>query len=218
MIKTKFIIFLTLLFLPLATSAMLINEIAWMGTDVQWQNEWLELYNPTDKKINLSGWILKTKDESLFIELKGSVQANSYFLLERTDDSTIENIEADQIYKGSLKNSGQHLLLLNPIGEIADEINCSLGWTAGDNETKKTMEKNGDSWQTSFIQGGTPKAINSQPKEVNKKSLSSTTRSGLNYHFPALLGLGFLSSFFSTVLAKIFYLQLAQKQIKIKRL
>ena len=43
---------------------IVINEIAWMGTTEQWQNEWIELYNPTDSPILLNSWILKAKDDS----------------------------------------------------------------------------------------------------------------------------------------------------------
>ena len=37
---------------------IVINEIAWMGTTVSANNEWMELYNPTDASISISNWTL----------------------------------------------------------------------------------------------------------------------------------------------------------------
>lgn len=177
-----------------------------MGTSQQWQNEWIELYNQEDQEINLEGWILKNKKETLLIELEGAIDPYSYFLLERTDDTTLPEIQADQIYKGSLKNTGEHLILLNNEGEIVDELDCSLGWLAGSNETKKTMERKSDSWQTSLTRGGTPKKTNSELKEITKKPLE--TISNLESEFPSVLSLGLGVSLAFTA---IFYLKLNKK-------
>lgn len=209
MTRVEIIFFLFVFVLPFKVSAIVINEIAWMGTEIQWQNEWLELYNPENKEINLSGWILKAKDGSPFIELEGVIKPKSYFLLERTDDSTVENIKADQIYKGGLKNSGEHILLLNSKGELVDEIDCSLGWLAGNNDTKRTMEKNKDSWRTSFVQSGTPKAQNSQAKSIVKKPLRRTNTAYSS--FSSLFAIGFFLSLLFSALC----LQLKKKKAKI---
>ena len=47
-----------------AEPAVLINEVAWMGTAVSANDEWLELYNQTEQEIDLAGWKL----ESGFLE------------------------------------------------------------------------------------------------------------------------------------------------------
>ena len=167
--KKYFCLFFILFFsLPLFSrgadfSNVVINEIAWMGTTNSANDEWLELYNNSQNLTNLDGWILKSDDGSPEIKLSGTIPANEFYLLERTDDATIPGMTANLIYKGALENSGEILKLYDNAGNLVDEINCSAGWLAGDNLTKQTMERVGTTnWQTSQNPGGTPKAKNSQ--------------------------------------------------------
>jgi hypothetical protein len=152
---------------------IVINEIAWMGTKTSANDEWIELSNKTSRNINLEGWLLKAKDGSPEIELKGKISAKGFYLLERTDDESIPYLEADQIYKGSLENRGEDLELYDNLGNLIDKVDCRSGWFAGNNKTKQTMERkiplfagnNPDNWQTSQVAGGTPRAENSQLTE-----------------------------------------------------
>ena len=145
---------------------IIINEVAWMGTLTSANDEWIELYNQTGAAISVEGWILKATDGSPKINLAGVIPSQSFWLLERTDDSSVVNINADQIYTGALNNSGETLKLYNNEGELVDSATGGGGWPAGDNATKRTMErKNGQLWQASQDAGGTPKTKNSAPKE-----------------------------------------------------
>lgn len=138
------------------------NEIAWMGTETSYNDEWIELYNTTGENISLDGWILKTADDGLEIKLEGTIFPKDFFLLERTDDTTLPSLPADLIYVGALNNEGEILELYNDKGELIDYLEFSDGWPAGDNKTKQTMERiNLDNWQTSLNLGGTPDAENS---------------------------------------------------------
>ncbi len=163
----KLSIFLLLFIAPLCclaeSNSVLINEIAWMGTTASANDEWLELYNPTDSEIDLTGWRLEAADGAPAITLAGTIPAGGYFLLERTDDDTVPAISADQIYTGSLGNDGEELKLYDQNNTVIDQISGAGGWPGGENETKKTLErKDAASWQTSAEPGGTPKAANSQ--------------------------------------------------------
>jgi len=162
---------------------VVINEVCWMGSGISANDEWVELYNNTSSVINLNGWKLISKDGSPEIELEGEITARSFFILERTDDESVPNITADQIYKGALKNKGEFLQLTDDKGNVVDEIDCSDGWFKGDNKTKNTMERvnsklagsNRNNWQTSQDTGGTPRAQNSRgiklvPEEETEKS------------------------------------------------
>ena len=139
---------------------VIINEIAWMGTVSSENDEWIELYNTTNQSINLTGWTLKSLASPSFdpdIILSGTISANGYFLLERTDDTTVSDITADQIYTGALGNSGEHLILKDTAGTIINQVDGSAGWPAGDNITKETAQKINNSWVTA---PPTPKAEN----------------------------------------------------------
>jgi hypothetical protein len=146
----------------LATSGtVLINEIAWMGTSVSANDEWLELTNITAATIDVTGWQLKAIDGSPIISLTGSIPANSFFLLERTDDETVLGVVADQLFTGTFSNTGEHLQLFDANGNLVDEINATAGWPGGDNTSKQTLARvNLTTWQSSTQPGGTPKANN----------------------------------------------------------
>ncbi|MDP3883207.1 MAG: lamin tail domain-containing protein [Candidatus Staskawiczbacteria bacterium] len=165
--KILFILFFILLICPnfvFATSLfdVVINEIAWMGTANSANDEWIELKNNTGGPIDLSNWTLQTADEKIVVKLTGTISANGFYLLERTDDTTLPNFTADQIYTGSLSNNGQDLWLYDTSNNIIDEADFYQGWTFGDNATKQTMERVGSTaWQTSEASGGTPKSGNS---------------------------------------------------------
>ncbi len=163
----KLIVFLLFLFLlPIKCFAanaldVVINEIAWMGTIASANDEWLELYNNTSNPITLDDWLIKANDGTPDIKLAGTISANGFYLLERTDDDTLPNVTADLIYKGALGNTGEDLKLYDSSNNLIDEVNCSSGWFGGDNSSKQTMEKTSAGWQTSENPGGTPKAENS---------------------------------------------------------
>ena len=158
---SKTLIIIGLIFLPFIIQAsVVINEIAWMGTNVSYNDEWIELYNDGGS-VNLDGWVLKADGGSPEINLSGTIPAKGFYLLERTNDDTVAGISADLIYKEALSNSGENLKLYNSSGSLVDQVVSPDGWLAGDNSTKQTMERIGSSWQTSQDSGGTPKTINS---------------------------------------------------------
>jgi hypothetical protein len=158
--------------------SVIINEIAWMGTENNSSDEWIELYNNTEQAISFENWgLYEAKGEILIEPLTGIIEPKSYYLIERTDDTTISDILASQKPSSwggyGLKNTGEHLQLLDQNSVIIDEIICSAGWFGGDNKTKQTMERknpqlignNPENWQTSVESGGTPKSQNSNPVE-----------------------------------------------------
>ncbi|TGB02436.1 phospholipase D-like domain-containing protein [Halobacillus salinus] len=119
------------------TKSVVISEVAWMGTDVSYNDEWMELHNTTTSDISLDGWTLNAQDGTPAISLSGTIPAGGYYLLERTDDTTVSGAEADLIYAGSLSNSGENLELRQDT-QVIDSVDQ---WYAGDNTTKATMER-----------------------------------------------------------------------------
>lgn len=132
------------------------NEIAWMGNENSSSDEWIELKNIGNIDIDLTGWKIEAQDGSPLINLKGIILANDFYVLERSDDNSVSDVEADLIYFGAMGNDGETLNLYDGENNLVDEINCGNGWFAGDNETKQTMEKNENTWLTSIEIGGTP--------------------------------------------------------------
>ena len=166
MLNLKKIIFIVLFLTPALIHAteptVLINEIAWMGTEYSSNDEWIELYNSSDNEIDLTGWHLEADDGSPKINLEGTIPAGGYFLLERTDDDTVPQIPADLIYTGSLSNTGEWLKIYDNQNNLIDQINPTDNWPGGNNTTKQTLERSSlTDWQTSLEPGGTPGTENS---------------------------------------------------------
>lgn len=145
---------------------VVISEIAWMGTTTASSDEWLELLNNTSSVIDLTDWQLVSNDGAPAITLSGIIPANGRFLLERTDD-TSTLVLADQIYSGSLLNSGEVLTLTDNFNQVVDVANAPGGWLAGDNMTKETIERTSPmlagnlsaSWDNGHVNGNPANSI-----------------------------------------------------------
>lgn len=119
----------------LGTETIIINEVAWGGTQANSDHEWIELYNPTSNPIVINGWTLKSGDNNPTISLSGTISPGGYFLLERYQDA-VDNITADLVYASSqtLTNSGEALSLYDnsPIPVLIDTANGDgSSWPAG---------------------------------------------------------------------------------------
>ncbi|MCH7828704.1 lamin tail domain-containing protein [Patescibacteria group bacterium] len=190
-----FMILLVLLFLPSVVlaqqdSSVLINEIAWMGSSVDgvdanqyWRYEWLELHNTKDVPFLLDGWNVELyrQDELYFvIPLAGTIFQGGYFLVAAHDKIPNADVNYANL-GGKFLNNGMRVALKDGVGNIIDEIDAQDGWPAGNNETKRTMERTGvlqaetlaEAWQTSAKVGGTPKSQNSEGFKELVANLSS---------------------------------------------
>jgi hypothetical protein len=161
---------------------VLINEVAWMGTLSSSNDEWIELRNLSGSKVSLSGWQLLDKDNNIRIvfEEGDSILPNGFYLLERTDDTSVPGVSADKIYSGALNDKEESLRLFDRDCHLVDSVTATPDWGAGNSLTKKSMERgmDGNSWFTysgSGISGilGTPKQSNSTGNTEEKDSPSA---------------------------------------------
>ena len=167
---------------------IIINEVAWGGTVAFGVDEWIELYNPTGSPMPLTGWRL-TDNGNINILLAGSIPAGGYFLLERTDDTTVSDVIADQFYSGSLADGGESLFLFDDLNNLIDSANSSAGaWPAGSSTGPYSMERidviaDGPSaWASNngAVRNGldsstpTPLPINGTPRQKNSVTLALT--------------------------------------------
>lgn len=135
---------------------VIVNEMAWMGTKAGSADEWVELKNTTNAEIDLSGWGLYTAGGDIrVISLTKKILANGYYLIERTDDSAVADVPADEIGPfggGGISNAGEYFVLKDNAGNIIDRLDFSSGWSAGCATIEKTMTliecKTGDAYRT----------------------------------------------------------------------
>lgn len=165
---------------------VVINEIAWVGSRDNSSDEWIELFNPTDQIIDLTGWKIIDDELSEYLISRGTVERGGYFLIE-DHETAVNSISADLIIPISLANLGDSLELQNAQGETFDRVNSNGGaWFAGNNTDKTTMERisasiSGDepgNWKNNTNPSGavasggstilgTPRAVNS-PQAPNE--------------------------------------------------
>jgi len=169
---------------PLPThAAVIISEIAWMGTSVDNGSfcEWVELANDGLESVSLSGWTLKTLDAGMSVPLSGSIAAGGFYLIERSTPSAcpdpVPGVSADlsRTFGGGLSNAGEVLILASGSAEM-DRIDASGGWegsVGGDSALKYTAQRTGSAWVTALA---TPRAVNAT-ESVSVATSSSVTTS-----------------------------------------
>jgi DNA uptake protein ComE-like DNA-binding protein len=136
-----------------STLQMVINEIAWMGTKDNSNDEWIEFYNPNPESIEITDWQIvfyplineepRISKISVLDNATPLVEGMTYFLLERTDDQAISDIEADYIFtlQYGLNDGGGILELRDNEDNLVDKVDTSGGWFAGDKENRISMER-----------------------------------------------------------------------------
>lgn len=122
---------------------IVISEIQISGEGVN--DEFVELYNPTDSEINLENWDLKRKTKSgsennILNNIEGAIPSGGYFLIvprancgeNKNEDCYKGSVESDDEYTtNSFLAEDNTLLLYNGDGSLIDKI----GWgEAGDFE------------------------------------------------------------------------------------
>lgn len=155
-----------------AHAAVIINEVAWMGTINSANDEWIELYNNGESAISVDGWTL-TDGQALTISLLGSIAAGEYAVLERTDDGSAPGT-AFLVYTGALPNTGATLKLFDAAGALKDQVAGGENWEniGGDNVTKETAQYTTGGWVTNAPTPGTQNATKSAPQGDETKTVS----------------------------------------------
>lgn len=147
-----------------ASAAVLLNEIAWMGSANSSSDEWMELYNTGSTSADLTGWKITGKGGATIALLSGSIAPNTYFLIERSDDNTVPNISADLVvsFGKGISNDGETLKLIDGGGNTVDSAAGGKNWTklGGDKVSKQTAQRTSSGWITAIP---TPKAANKTP-------------------------------------------------------
>ena len=167
---------LCLFILPMTSHAqVLISEVAWMGTDADANNEWIELYNLNNTETDLTGWTI-SDGASVSIALSGTLSSHGVGVLERTDDDTLPDA-AFLIYTGALSNDGGTLTLLDAGGAVSDQAVGGAGWAGiGGRNTpapKMTAQRTRmGAWVTALP---TPGADNAQENATTTEETTGTT-------------------------------------------
>ena len=157
---------------------IIFNEISYFNSSEKSAGQWIELYNNSNKKCNVSGYSLKNKQNNIYtIPENMYIDAGEYFIV---CEDTLKFFSADFQVKNltgnfefTLDSISDHLYLLDTNNNEIDSLiyDLSKGWPIIKNGYTNTLElininldrKVPTSWQYSYESEGTPGKINSKP-------------------------------------------------------
>ena len=168
---------------------LVINEINFKSSDDFNPGDWVELYNPNQDDINISGWILKdNNDSNEFIFPDGTIISGyNYLVIVRNSDDFSELYPEIDYFIGEfdfgLSASGDAVRLFDSDLIIHDEVyyESTSPWptlSAGDGYTLELINPSYDnllpsSWSNINYHGSTD-AINSATASVSEEDLMYT--------------------------------------------
>ncbi len=130
------------------------------GTDAE--NEWIELFNENDFKVNLKNWTIEDKEgRTKTFTINKEISAKGYIVLLRPETGI------------TLNNSGDTLELKNPNEEVIDFVNYGKA-SVGESYSKIDNKWN---WTPILTPGSKNKAAENGPLLTNRGGVSDTDES-----------------------------------------
>ncbi|MDP2741381.1 MAG: lamin tail domain-containing protein [bacterium] len=111
---------------------VVINEVAYFGTNSSRDDQWIEFYNRSNSPVDLTGWKIVSGISGyndLNVELKGIIPAKGYFILEKSDDSIIFDILANQFFTGTFGKA--YFYLYDSNNRYIDQAHVPAGGWSG---------------------------------------------------------------------------------------
>jgi len=108
-----------------ATAGLQINEVYYDTAGTDSKEEWIELYNPTDLDLDLSGYKLKSNELAPFTIVSGIAKAKSYFVIAKNSIGFHTLYDFDPSIAGmtiNLSNEGDYVVLLDAAGVELDSV------------------------------------------------------------------------------------------------
>jgi hypothetical protein len=137
--------------------------------------EWFELHNTGEDTVDLNGWVIRDNGQD-YHEISAQegayIEPGGYFVLGRRQDPAINGgYRPDYVYQGIiLSNEEDEIILVDPLGRVADSVAYGAGWPVGSGRSMEFIEEGtdnsrGEEWApavSSYGDGdlGTPGAKN----------------------------------------------------------
>lgn len=119
---------------PASTGAVVITEfMADVGKVSDNDGEWIEIYNPGDSDLDLSGWTLKDADGDSHLISTGAplvIAAKGYLVLSRNQNSSTNGgLPVDYQYADfNLANASDEIILVDATGQEVDRVAYTSDW------------------------------------------------------------------------------------------
>ncbi len=130
-------IVVSILSLP-ATASVVINEIHYNSRPNSAQDEFIELHNPGDTAVDLSGWFFSDGIDFVF-PLGSMIDSGGYLTLASTADKVSG---ASGVYVGNFSSSGERVRLRDSAGLLVDSVNYknTFPWPVAADGSGASME------------------------------------------------------------------------------
>lgn len=152
---------------------IVINEI--MYSPQAPEPEWIELFNNTNKTIDITHFIIADSKDSTTLDTSGvSIEAGEYVLIAKNNlVDSIYSLEGKIIYSPFplLNNSEDEIVLMDSLGRVIDSVKYYSSW-GGSGSSIERIDSHGSSndssnWNESVdIAGATPLKINSVSQKI----------------------------------------------------
>ncbi len=174
--------------------SIVINEINYHSADDLDTGDWVELYNPNDASVDLSGWNFQDDDDDHSFVLPGGtlIEPRGFLVLCR-DGAALESLLGVSCvgdFDFGLRNSGELVRLFDSDGLLVDSFTYldESPWPEeadGDGPTLELLHYSLDNadpmhWRASIPMGGTPGRANSvlaSPTAIASETDGGTPRS-----------------------------------------
>lgn len=125
-------------------AGVVINEIFYNGPDEEQNVEFVELYNPSDAAVNLSGWRLD-KDVEFTFPAGTTLAADGYLVLAAEAESFRQAYGTDPagVFKGRLGHRAGRIRLVNAKGKKVDQVRYKdqAPWPTGADGYSASLER-----------------------------------------------------------------------------
>ena len=182
-----------------AANPIVINEINYNSSAESDPEDWVELHNPLDTPVNISGWRFRDGNEAnLFVLPENTIVTPGDYLVLCSDAAAFHAIFADvENHVGdlgfSLSNGGEALRLYNDRGALIDSLTYGdvAPWPVepdGNGSTLALQNPSGDNalpenWAPSRDLG-TPGAVNDRITAIEETATPTLFSLGRNYPNP----------------------------------
>ena len=194
---------LTAVFEPseLTPGTVVINEINYNSSDDFDPEDWIELHNPGETAINITGWAMKDDDnEHVFVIPEETIlEPGEYIVLAKDLGQFIANFPNVNNVIGSfefgLSGGGDQVRIYNTTGILTDsvEYDDDAPWPTEPDGSGPTLELINstldnslvENWSASYEEHGTPGEINSAYNDLSSIEISHLPRQfRLNQNYP----------------------------------
>jgi len=129
---------------------VIISELAWAGSTLSAQDEWIELENVSGDDVDISDWILtkdtETESEMITIPPETTMLAGAFFVISNYGmEESVLNIEPELVDTSvTLSNSKLLIKLYDSTDQLMDTAGDGGNPPAGSNSEKISMERDED--------------------------------------------------------------------------